>query len=165
MLQIGRTMPVMELFGRSILLLTLMTVLLCIAVVDSRQAIIPDWCNLIILFAGFAGTAAGYGPSPAEAIFAVLIAFSVVLLLRHAFFLWRGQAGLGLGDVKFLAAAATWTGFAGMPTLVLIASLSGILYLGARLLLGLLVTSDMRIPFGPHLAAGLAYVSIFGPFG
>jgi leader peptidase (prepilin peptidase) / N-methyltransferase len=158
-------MPAVELFGRSFLLLTLMTVLLCVAVIDSRQAIIPDWCNLILLLAGLGGTAAGYGPSPAEAISAVLVAVSVVLLLRHVYFLCRGRTGLGLGDVKFLAAAAAWTGFAGMPTLVFIACLSGILYLGARLLLGLIVTSDMSIPFGPHLAAGLAYVSIFGPLG
>jgi leader peptidase (prepilin peptidase) / N-methyltransferase len=151
-----------ELFTRYFLLLTLLTVLLCVAVIDSRQAIIPDWCNLVILFSGLGGTAAGQGPALAEAILAVLVACSVVLLLRHIFFICRGQTGLGLGDVKFLSAAAAWTGFEGMPTLVLMASLSGMLYLGVRMLLGLVVASDMRIPFGPHLAAGLAYVSIFG---
>ena len=157
-----KSMLASELFVRYFLLFTLLTVLLCVAVIDSRQAIIPDWCNLAILLAGLGGTAVGYGPPPAEAIIAVLLAFSIVLLLRYAFSFYRGRTGLGMGDVKFLSAAATWTGFEGLPTLLLMASVSGLLYLAVRVLLGLTVTNDMRIPFGPHLAASLAYVSIFG---
>ena len=140
----------------------LIFVLLSIAVIDARRGIIPDWSNALILLAGLAGAALGHGPSLKYAAFSVVCALIGFLALRAAFSHWRGQAGLGMGDVKFLAAAAAWTGLSGLPPLVLVASISGLLYLLARILLGLSVTNHMRLAFGPHLALGLGLVSIVG---
>jgi leader peptidase (prepilin peptidase)/N-methyltransferase len=141
----------------------LIFVLMLIAVIDARRGIIPDWSNALILFAGLAGAALGHGPSLKHALFSVACTLIVFLALRAAFFHWRGQAALGMGDVKFLAAAAAWTGIPGLPPLVLVASLSGLLYLLARALLGVCVTNHTRLAFGPHLALGLGFMSILGP--
>jgi leader peptidase (prepilin peptidase) / N-methyltransferase len=141
----------------------LLFVLISIAVIDARRGIIPDWSNALVLFVGLVGAALGHGPSLKHAIFSVACTLLIFLALRAAFFHWRGQAALGLGDVKFLAAAAAWTGISGLPPLVLVASLSGLLYLLARALLGVSVTNQTRLAFGPHLALGLGFVSIFAP--
>jgi leader peptidase (prepilin peptidase)/N-methyltransferase len=146
-----------------LLLAFLNFVLMLIAVIDARRGIIPDWSNALILFAGLAGAALGHGPSLRHAIISVACTLLVFLALRAAFFHWRGQAALGMGDVKFIAAAAAWTGISGLPPMVLVASLSGLLYLFVRALLGASVTNHTRLAFGPHLAFGLGCVSILGP--
>ncbi len=65
---------------------------------------------------------------------------------------WRGQDGLGWGDVKLAAAAGAWVGWEAMPSMILIAALFGI---AAVLLRRWLRKTSMEesIPFGPALAA------------
>ena len=67
-----------------------------------------------------------------------------------------------MGDIKFLSAAAMWIGLAGLPSVILIASASALLFLLMRSLAGTAITNDTRLAFGPHLAIGLAFVTLFG---
>lgn len=62
----------------------------------------------------------------------------------------RGQDGLGGGDVKLLAAAGAWVGWQSLFVVLLIASVSGLLFAlmtGRR-------TGAAVLPFGPFIAAG-----------
>jgi len=45
-------------------------------------------------------------------------------LLRRLYFAFREVQGLGLCDVKFLAAAGIWGGVAGLPMFLLVAALT-----------------------------------------
>jgi len=76
-------------------------------------------------------------------------------LLQRLYFRLRHVEGLGLGDVKFLAAATIWVGVAGVPTLLLIAALAALGAAGALQLAGHEMKRQSAMRFGPFLAFGL----------
>jgi leader peptidase (prepilin peptidase)/N-methyltransferase len=138
----------------SVALLYLASILL--AWVDLRRGLIPDWLNLVIAFAGLARAAALDGSAAAlmagsEGIVIGALAWS----LRWLYFRLRNYQGLGLGDVKLLAASATWIGIAGAPVQLLVASLAALAAAGCLHLAGRTMTRQTRLPFGPFLALGL----------
>jgi leader peptidase (prepilin peptidase) / N-methyltransferase len=136
-------------------------VLLCLAslwlaVTDLRFGVIPNWLNLAIAVAGLGRAALVGGSAAALAAACEGLAVGAVLwLLRYLFFRWRKYHGLGLGDVKLVAASGIWIGIAGVPVQLLIASLSALLAAGLLRLSGHLMTRQSSLPFGPFLALGL----------
>lgn len=127
-----------------------------IALIDFRRGIIPDGLNLSIAGLGLAqAMVAGGSAVGIQAIGEGAATGAIFWLLRRIYFLWRKTDGLGLGDVKFLAAAAVWVGIAGISTLLLIAALAGLAAAGSLQLAGQQMTRRTSLPFGPFLAAGL----------
>jgi leader peptidase (prepilin peptidase) / N-methyltransferase len=131
---------------------------------DIRFGIIPNWLNALIAVLGLARGLAMHGSSGAlmGAVAGVVIG-AALLLLRQGYFAWRGVQGLGLGDVKFLAAAGIWTGLADFPLLLLIATLAALVLAGILHLTGRAVTARTAIPFGPSLALGLLATLVLQP--
>ncbi|MGA7810821.1 prepilin peptidase [Bradyrhizobium sp.] len=127
-----------------------------LAWIDLRRGIIPDWLNLTVAAAGLVRaavldgwmTALGGGCEG-------LVVGAVVWLLRRLYFEFRQFQGLGLGDVKLLAASAIWVGIAGVPMQLLIGSLTALATAGLFHLAGRTVTRQTSLPFGPFLALGL----------
>ncbi len=140
----------------------LFSILVSVSVIDIRHGIIPDWANAAIAGTGLLEAFVSNSPSLLEAATAALLAFGIFALLRDAFTCLRGYSGMGMGDVKFMAAASTWTGFMGLPSMILIASVSGLAMVLLRNFAGYRTSQTSRLPFGPHLAAGLATVCLFG---
>lgn len=131
---------------------------------DIRFGIIPNWLNALIAVLGLARGFAMDGSSGAlTGAAAGIVIGAALLLLRQGYFAWRGVQGLGLGDVKFLAAAGVWTGLADFPLLLLIATLAALLLAGILHLTGRAVTSRTAIPFGPSLALGLLATLVLQP--
>jgi leader peptidase (prepilin peptidase)/N-methyltransferase len=137
-------------------LVTLICACVLLAWIDFRQGIIPDRLNLAIAILGAIRAAAiGGWPLLAELVVEGVLIGAVIWLLRWLYFRLRKFQGLGLGDVKLLAASAIWLGMAGVPVQLLIAALSA---LAAALLLhlsGNRLTRHTALPFGPFLALGL----------
>ncbi len=135
--------------------------LLCVlcgtlALIDLRRGIIPDALNLAIAVVGLVkAIVAGGAMAGLEALRDAVIIGAIGWLLRRLYFAWRKIQGLGLGDVKFLAAAATWVGLSGIPMLVLIAAVSALIAAGGLQLAGHSLTRQTSLPFGPFLAIGL----------
>ena len=131
---------------------------------DIRFGIIPNWLNALIAVLGLARAFVMDGASGVltGAIAGVAIG-AVLVLLRQGYFAWRGVQGLGLGDVKFLAAAGIWTGLSDFPLLLLIATLVALLLAGVLHLTGRAVTARTAIPFGPSLAFGLLATLVLQP--
>jgi leader peptidase (prepilin peptidase)/N-methyltransferase len=128
-----------------------------VAVIDLRRRIIPDKLNLALLGTGLLVTGLG-ATDPAEVVLRLgeaVLAYGLVRSLRAFHARLRGRVGLGLGDVKFLAAATAWTGLAQLPVLILVASLSALAGLALAGLLGRRIGAATRLPFGPFLALGL----------
>ncbi|KMO44737.1 peptidase A24 [Methylobacterium tarhaniae] len=124
--------------------------------IDLRRRIIPDGLTLALLVLGLAVAAwrdgiSGAGLGLAEA----GLAYALFRTLRALHARLSGRIGLGLGDVKFIAAAAAWTGLAGLPVLILAASLSALAVIGMLALSGRAIGRDTALPFGPFLALGL----------
>jgi leader peptidase (prepilin peptidase)/N-methyltransferase len=131
---------------------------------DIRFGIIPDWLNGFIAVLGLARGFATDGAS--AALMAAAGGFAIgasLLLLRYLYLTWRGMHGLGLGDVKFLAAAGIWTGLADFPVLLLVATLAALLLAGVQHLGGRAVTARTSLPFGPSLAFGLLVTLVLQP--
>jgi leader peptidase (prepilin peptidase)/N-methyltransferase len=138
----------------SVALLCLASTLL--AWIDLRRGIIPDWLNLAIACMGL--TRAVLLDGWAAALIAGcegIVIGAIVLLLRWLYFMYRKFQGLGLGDVKLLAASGIWIGVAGIPVQLLVASLAALAAAGAMQLAGWTMTRQTSIPFGPYLALGL----------
>ena len=76
-----------------------------------------------------------------------------------AYFTFRKIQGLGLGDVKFLAAAGIWVGVAGLPMLLLVAALTALASAGIMQLAGRRLSAQTAISFGPFLAVGLLFTA------
>jgi leader peptidase (prepilin peptidase)/N-methyltransferase len=88
---------------------------------------------------------------------ATVALFAGVMLLMHVL---KRPAGLGIGDVKFLAAASLWVGFGGAAILFILASLLTVITaLAVAPWKGLDLKSHR--PFGPMLAASLLAVMLF----
>ncbi len=136
-------------------------VLLCLlcsalALIDIRHGIIPDGLNLAIAGLGCLKAVVAGGPAAGAEAAVEAVAIGVIFwLLRRIYFAWRKIDGLGLGDVKFLAAAAPWIGIAGIPMLLLIAAITALTAAGGLRLAGQAMTRQTSLPFGPFLAMGL----------
>jgi leader peptidase (prepilin peptidase)/N-methyltransferase len=140
-------------------------VLLCLlsgvlAWIDIDHGIIPNWLNLTIAGLGLSKALIIGGPSASlEAVCEAAAIGAVFWLLRRLYFSLRKIQGLGLGDVKFLAAAGIWVGVAGLPVLLMIAALTALACAGVMQLAGRQLTGQTSISFGPFLAIGLLFAS------
>ncbi|MBR1207584.1 prepilin peptidase [Bradyrhizobium sp. AUGA SZCCT0051] len=132
-------------------------VLCCtVALIDLRHGIIPDWLNLAIAALGLAHVVITESTTAALSAMAIAaLVGALFFLLQRLYFALRHVDGLGLGDVKFLAAATIWVGAAGIPTLLLIAALAALAVAGSLQLAGHEMKRQTSIPFGPFLALGL----------
>jgi leader peptidase (prepilin peptidase)/N-methyltransferase len=140
---------------------------LCVAVawIDIRHGIIPDWLNLSIAALGLLKIFLSGDTSAAIAALGEgAVIGAVFWLLRRLYFSFRGIQGLGLGDVKFLGAAGIWVGVAGIPMLLLVATISALACVGAMQLSGRALSAQTSMSFGPFLAAGLLVTSGFQQF-
>src|SRR6202022_664914 len=135
------------------LLCLLRSVLACI---DIRHGIIPDWLNLTIAALGLSKAVLAGGPlAGLEAACEGAAIGAVFWLLRRLYFAFRTIQGLGLGDVKLLAAAGIWVGVAGLPMLLMVAALTALACAGLMQLGGRQLTGQTSMSFGPFLALGL----------
>lgn len=122
-----------------------------IALVDLAFGLIPDGLNIALGFLGFLSLLMGGGD-----IFMGLIGVAGLLglglLLAIGYSKLRGREMLGLGDVKFFAAAGFWLPIMLIPWFLLAAGLLGAL-------LGLfwkIVIGEKEFPFAPALCLTLA---------
>ena len=152
----------------------LLSLLLAVTIVDLRELRIPDWANAALGAGGIAFVLLelSWGEARSHIATAAFMAAGA-WAIRAAYVRLRGRQGLGLGDVKMLGAASLWVGPFGAPTLLLVATLSGLVtaltwhgIASLRTAWGSPaagVTAATRIAFGPHLAVGTAYTWLAGP--
>jgi len=134
--------------------------------IDIRHGIIPDWLNLAIAGLGLSKALIVGGPMVGlEAGCEGAAIGAIFWLLRRLYFAYRQIQGLGLGDVKFLAAAGIWSGIEGLPIVVLVAALTALACAGLMQLAGRQLTGQTSISFGPFLAIGLLFTSALQQYG
>jgi leader peptidase (prepilin peptidase)/N-methyltransferase len=127
-----------------------------LAWIDFRCGIIPNWLNLVIVLAGLARAwlLDGWDAALAAVVDGLMIG-ATVFVLRWLYFRFRGHHGLGLGDVKLLAASAVWIGVAGIPIQLLVGSITALIAAVTLHVTGRTITRHTALPFGPFLALGL----------
>ena len=131
---------------------------------DILGFVLPDFLTGALALGGFGLAAASGGSGAAlESGAGFLAGGASILLVKAVYRAVTGRDGLGLGDVKLFAAAGAWVGAPGLPHVLLIASLLG-LVLAANHPAG--TTNDFlkkKIPFGAALCAALWLVWIWEP--
>ena len=130
--------------------------LLVLATIDARTGFLPDVLTLPMLGLGLiiqffpATQTVGIEAS----VIGMLIG-SLPLWLMAIIYRWRtGKDGLGLGDVKLVAAMGAWSGAAVIPMTMVLSAATGLIW-------GLFITrhkpwARRRIAFGPFLVVGYA---------
>lgn len=139
--------------------------LLLIAVVDGEHFWLPDALTLPLLGTGILAAAALDRLSLVESIAGAAVGFCGLWLVGRAYRRIRGRDGLGGGDPVLLAAGGAWTGWIGLPSVLLWAALGGLSVVAARLLTGSRVSGSDRLPFGVFLALGVWLTWLLGPLG
>jgi leader peptidase (prepilin peptidase) / N-methyltransferase len=132
----------------------LVAVLTAITIADFRKQIIPNAYTALLLVLGAVAAYFTGSPSLASSVLGGLFGFGSFALMQVLYRTIRRREGLGGGDVKFMGAAGVWVGVTGLPWLVLIASISGLLMFAILAISGR-AEGQSRLAFGPHLALGL----------
>lgn len=139
--------------ARGSLIAALGLILLGAAVVDLKTQRLP---NALTFSAAALSAALAWTLSPSalmEGVAASLVTALVLLTVRIAYRRRRAVDGLGLGDIKLLAALALWLG-AATPWAVCVGAAAGLVTVRWRRPLG------QRVPFGPFIAAGALLVGL-----
>ena len=131
----------------------LFSMLLVLTVIDWRIYIIPNGINLVIFLLGVIRVL-----TDLEGWLGYLIGMFSVSLVFLALHVLTGGNGLGMGDVKLVAAAGLLIGWQNMLLAVIVGSVAGAIIHSFRMSRG----ADRRLAFGPYLAAGIWFSALFG---
>lgn len=135
----------------------LATLLAAIAMIDARTGRIPDWLSLPLLAFGLVLAATSARTNWPPHLIGAVAGYVSFAAFGEFFFRLRGREGLGLGDAKLFAAGGAWLGWAALPAILLISSLSALIY---ALLAGRSERQE-EIAFGPWLALGIWVTWLF----
>lgn len=133
-----------------------------ICVTDFRKMIIPDWVNALLAATGSIVAVIVFKQDWKIVLGAAALTGLLFMALAETYRRLSGVSGLGMGDIKFLAAASTWIGAAGLPWLLMFACIGGLAHVLVRHFAGHDLQRVSRIPFGPYLSSGLVLVWTFG---
>ena len=124
--------------------------------IDLERMRLPDAITLPLIVTGLAFVYFGGPQVLLDAAIGCGVGYAAGWTLSELFWRLRKREGLGLGDVKLLAAAGAWLGWRGLPIAVLAASF---LALAVVLVLAVSRKIDLKaspkVPFGPFLAMGI----------
>ena len=137
--------------------------LIVLSAFDIIGFVLPDFLTYGLGLGGL-GLAASSGTDAALGSAAGFLAGGASLLLvKSVYRLVAKRDGLGLGDVKLFAAAGAWTGWQGLPQVLLIASLAGLGFAAIYSFSSQQNFLTRKIPFGAALSAALWVTWLWEP--
>lgn len=137
--------------------------LLTLLATDMRYFLLPDLVTLPLIAAGVMAHLLLDPDAIGGYVIGAAVGYAFVRLLRFAYRRWRHREGMGLGDAKLLAAAGAWVSWEGLPSVLVMASLSALIVVLAGSWRMRKLDPAQAIPFGVYLALGLWIVWLYGP--
>jgi leader peptidase (prepilin peptidase)/N-methyltransferase len=126
--------------------------LLPLAIIDARSFWLPDSLTLTLIPAGLLACWLLDPDSLPAHIIGAAAGFVLFFAVSWAYRRFRGREGLGGGDAKLLAGLGAWDGWTGLPDIILLAALGGLLFAAAQALVARrLPDAAQRLAFGPFL--------------
>lgn len=138
---------------RAVLYSALFSLLTVVVVIDWRTFEIPNGLNLAIFLLGVVQLVA----DRRNWVLYLIGMCSVSLLFLLLWFITHGN-GLGMGDVKLMAAAGLLLGWPRILLAMILGSVSGAIIHTIRMRRG----AGRKLAFGPYLSAGIWVAALFG---
>ncbi len=130
----------------------LASALVAVTLIDADHRIIPNEITYPGIPLGLALAWLVPGPTLLDALLGLLIPGGLLWALSAGYERWRGQIGLGMGDVKLVAMLGAFLGLSPALEIIVLGSLLGLAW-GLFLIAFRGAGRLTRIPFGPALAA------------
>lgn len=118
---------------------------------DLRENRVSDWQSILVLVSGVCYSLVHATRSFCDIAIALALGVMLLLIPAIAYRLIQRRDGLGVGDLFFVAALATWLDPRLVPVGVALSALLSAIF-------GYILSSKRRIPFAPGLAIG--FISI-----
>ncbi len=133
--------------------------IICLVLIDYDTFLLPDELTLPLVWLGLLfnlnGNICG---GLSNAVIGAVAGYLILWLVYWVFKLITKKEGMGYGDFKLLAALGAWLGWHNLLSILILASLSGLVYALIMRISGRLVKGK-PIPFGPFL--GIAGILTF----
>lgn len=124
-----------------------------LAYIDFRSFRLPDLITvpIIAIGIGFNSFSSLRFTSPLSAILGACIGYLLLWIVGFIYRLIKNQDGIGMGDAKLLAGLGAWLGWGSLPSILLLASITGLIG-GMIWLKWKKQDRQQAFPFGPFLA-------------
>ena len=147
----------MDTYSLSVLVkIVLIIALVYLAYIDLRKFLLPDAITIPMIGLGIICNWLGILPSieftnSLNSLLGAIAGYALLWALDQMYFRLKRQHGIGLGDAKLLSGLGAWLGIEAIPSILLIASIGGLI--GGVLWLRYQKQSlQTAFPFGPFLA-------------
>ena len=138
--------------------LILVCILIALFGIDLEHQILPNVITLPGIAIGVLLSLIA-PPGWKDALVGVLLGGGVLYAIAGAYYLWRREEGMGMGDVKMLAMIGAFLGWKAVLVTLVLSSFAGAI-IGVALMAAQRGTMKYALPFGTFLAIG-AIVSMF----
>ncbi len=126
--------------------------LLALAWIDAETFLLPDMLTQALLWVGLIGSAVSLTPVPLlHSLSGAVLGYGLLWLVSWGFECLAGKEGMGQGDLKLLAGLGAWVGVWSLLPLLLLASVSGLIFGVVQKMRGQLGHNG-HFAFGPFLA-------------
>ncbi|MBU3021550.1 A24 family peptidase [Aestuariibacter sp. A3R04] len=126
-------------------------VLIALLFIDLDKMLLPDQLTLPLMWLGLVLSTQTVFVSTNDAIIGAAAGYLSLWSVYWLFKLLTGKEGMGYGDFKLLAALGAFTGWQGLPIIILLSSVVGAIA-GITIMLVQRKGQSLAIPFGPYLA-------------
>jgi leader peptidase (prepilin peptidase)/N-methyltransferase len=137
-------------------------VMLVCSVIDLYHQIIPDVLSLPMIALSPLVAAIHPELTLMSSVIGALLGGGILYAVAWLYYLVRREYGLGMGDVKLLAAIGGWLGWQAILPTILMASVLGAVVGIFLILLTKKATLTTAIPFGPFLVLGSILHFVYG---
>lgn len=124
---------------------------ICLIFIDLDHHLLPDQLTLLLLWLGLFFSLFSLFANPYDAIIGAIAGYLIFAITQFFFELVTKKTGMGQGDYKFLAAFGAFLGWQMLPLIILLASVTGIIFAFTHMLIKRQFKS-VPLPFGPYLA-------------
>ena len=138
--------------------LILVCILIALFGIDLEHQILPNVITLPGIAIGVLLSLIA-PPGWKDALIGVLLGGGVLYAIAGAYYLWRREEGMGMGDVKMLAMIGAFLGWKAVLVTLVLSSFAGAI-IGLALMAAQRGTMKFALPFGTFLAIG-AIVAMF----
>ncbi len=126
--------------------------LLALAWIDAETFLLPDILTQALLWVGLIGSALSLTQTPLlQSLGGAVLGYGLFWVVSWGFEKLAGKEGMGQGDLKLLAGLGAWVGIWSLLPLILLASISGLIFGVIQKFRGQLGHNG-HFAFGPFLA-------------